>query len=55
LDNEEFYNLISPHFEKNLCLLKDKPEETIDSSLKALCFAAIGRSKSVAMAAKPPS
>jgi release factor glutamine methyltransferase len=54
LNNKELYNLISLDFEKNLSLLKDKPEETIDSSLKALGFAAIGLSKSVAMAAKHP-
>ena len=54
LNNQELYNLISPDFEKNLSLLKDKPEETIDSSLKALGFATIGLSKSVAMAAKHP-
>ncbi len=54
LNNQELYNLIRPDFEKNLSLLKDKPEETIDSSLKALGFAAIGLSNSVAMAVKLP-
>ncbi|MEI6267270.1 MAG: hypothetical protein WCP01_00195 [Methylococcaceae bacterium] len=54
MNNQELYNLIRPDFEKNLSLLKDKPEETIDSSLKALGFAAIGLSNSVAMAVKLP-
>ncbi|MGZ4979846.1 MAG: peptide chain release factor N(5)-glutamine methyltransferase [Methylobacter sp.] len=54
LHNEGLYNLIKPGFESKLHLLEDKPEETTESSLKALGFAACGLHKSVEMAAKHP-
>lgn len=53
-NNEELYNLIRPNFENKLHLLEDKPEENIESSLKALGFAACGLHKSAEMAAKLP-
>ncbi len=54
LNNEKLYNLIRPGFENKLRLLKDKPEENIESSLKALGFAACGLHKSAEMAVKQP-
>jgi release factor glutamine methyltransferase len=54
LNNEEFYELLRPGFENKLHLLKDKPEENVESSLKALGFAACGQPKSAEMAAKLP-
>ncbi len=52
LNNKELYDLVRPRLEKQLHLLEDKPEENIDSSLKALGFAACGIQKSAEMAAK---
>lgn len=52
--NEEPCDLIRTSFENKLCLLKDKPEENIESSLKALGFAACRLHKSAEMAAKLP-
>ncbi|MGZ5607378.1 MAG: peptide chain release factor N(5)-glutamine methyltransferase [Methylobacter sp.] len=54
LYNEGLYNSIKPGFEEKLHLLKDKPEETAEASLKALGFLACGLHKSVEMAAKQP-
>ncbi|MGZ4954075.1 MAG: peptide chain release factor N(5)-glutamine methyltransferase [Methylobacter sp.] len=54
MNNEELYNLIKPGFENKIHLLEDKPEENIESSLKALGFAACGLQKSVEMATKHP-
>ncbi|TRW92068.1 peptide chain release factor N(5)-glutamine methyltransferase [Candidatus Methylobacter oryzae] len=54
LGNENLYNLVRPDLENKLNLLKDKPEENIDSTLKALGFAALGLCKSAETAAKLP-
>ncbi|MGZ5007771.1 MAG: peptide chain release factor N(5)-glutamine methyltransferase [Methylobacter sp.] len=54
LNNAELYNLVRPGFESKIHLLEDKPEENIDSSLKALGFAACELQKSAEMAAKQP-
>ncbi len=54
MNNEELYNLLISGLEHKLHLLEDKPEENIESSLKALWFMASGRPKSSEMAAKLP-
>ena len=50
--NEELYNLIRPDLENRLNLLKDKPEESVESTFKALGFAALGLHKSAEIAKK---
>ncbi len=54
LDNEELYNSMRYGLENKLHLLEDKPEENIESSLKALWFTAFGLPKSAEMATKLP-
>lgn len=54
LDNKELYHLMKSGLENGLCLLEDKPEEDIESSLKALGFAALGLPKSAEAATKLP-
>jgi release factor glutamine methyltransferase len=54
LDNEELFNSIRPCLENKLHLLKDKPEENIESTLKALWFAALGIYKSTEKAVNQP-
>ncbi|MGZ4968617.1 MAG: peptide chain release factor N(5)-glutamine methyltransferase [Methylobacter sp.] len=54
LDNEELYNSMKPSLENRLRLLKDKPEENVESTLKALWFAALGLHKSTETAVKLP-
>lgn len=48
--NEELYNLIRTDLESRLNLLADKPEESVESTFKALGFAALGMNKSAAIA-----
>lgn len=52
MNKEELYNNLKTSLEGKLTLLGDKPEETIDSSLKALWHAASGVPKSVDGAVK---
>lgn len=52
MNKEELYNNLKTSLEGKLTLLGDKPEETIDSSLKALWHAASGIPKSVDEAVK---
>lgn len=52
MNKEELYNNLKTSLEGKLTLLGDKPEETIDSSLKALWHAASGVPKSVDEAVK---
>lgn len=40
---EELYNKIRLQFERNLYILEDKPEETIESTIKALWYKAQGK------------
>jgi release factor glutamine methyltransferase len=54
MNNEDLYNLLRSGLEHKLHLLEDKPEENIESSLKALWFMAFGLQKSAEMAAKLP-
>lgn len=54
LTNDDLYNFMSSNFGNKLRLLEDKPEENIESSLKALGFAAFGAPKSAEMATKFP-
>lgn len=54
LDNEELYKVMISGLENKLHLLEDKPEENIESSLKALWFTAAGLPKSAEMATKLP-
>lgn len=42
MDKQEFFNKISTELENKLHFLADKPEETIESSIKALWFKAAG-------------
>ena len=51
---EELYNKIRFELETNLSFLADKPEETVDSTLKALWNKACGLSKSAEEASKLP-
>lgn len=48
--NQEFYDLLRADLESKLNLLEDKPEESIESTFKALGFAALGLNKSAALA-----
>lgn len=52
MNKEELYNNLKTSLEGKLTLLGDKPEETLDSSLKALWHAASGVPKSVDEAAR---
>ena len=52
MNKEELYNNLKTSLEGKLTLLGDKPEETINSSLKALWHAASGVPKSVEEAVK---
>jgi release factor glutamine methyltransferase len=54
MNKEELYNSLKTRLEGKLSLLSDKPEETINSTLKALWFAASGFPKSVEEADKLP-
>ena len=49
---EELYLKLKHEFEQNLSILKDKPEETVDSTIKALWLKACGISKSAEEASK---
>lgn len=51
---EEFYHIIRLRLESNLTLLDDKPEETIESTIKALWNKAQGHSLSAEKATKLP-
>lgn len=48
--NQEFYDSIRTDLESRLNLLEDKPEESIESTFKALGFAALGLNKSAVLA-----
>lgn len=52
MNKEELYNCLRTTFSGKINLLGDKPEETIESSLKALWYAASGLPKSVEEAVK---
>jgi release factor glutamine methyltransferase len=52
MNKEELYNSLKTILEGKLSLLSDKPEETIDSTLRALWYAASGFPKSVEEADK---
>ncbi len=54
MNTEEFYNKIKSDLELKLHFLKDKPEETIDSTLKACWVAASGIPRSAEEAVKLP-
>jgi len=54
MNKEELYNLMKSGLENKLHLLEDKPEENIESSLKALWFTAAGLPKSAEMATRLP-
>lgn len=54
LNNENLYDSIKFDLKNKLNLLKDKPEENIDSTLKVLVFAALGLHKSTETAANLP-
>ncbi|MBW8331885.1 MAG: peptide chain release factor N(5)-glutamine methyltransferase [Prolixibacteraceae bacterium] len=51
---EELYQKIRQDFERNLSILEDKPEETVDSTIKALWNKAFGISLSATKAAQLP-
>ena len=54
MNEEELYNLMKSGLENKLRLLEDKPEENIESTLKALWFMAVGLPKSAEMATTLP-
>ena len=54
MNKEALFDRLKKDFEKRISFLEDKPEETIDSSLKALWFAACGSPKSAEEVAKLP-
>jgi release factor glutamine methyltransferase len=51
---EELYNKIRLQFERNLSILEDKPEETIESTIKALWYKAQGKAISAEKATNLP-
>jgi release factor glutamine methyltransferase len=54
MNKEELYNLMKSGLGNKLNFLEDKPEENIESSLKALWFMAVGLPKSAEMATRLP-
>jgi release factor glutamine methyltransferase len=54
MNKEELFIKIKDGFENKLHFLEDKPEETLDSTVKALWFAAAGLPKSTVEAIKLP-
>lgn len=54
MKTEEIFNQMKAKLELNIKFLEDKPEETIDSTLKACWFAAFGEPKSATEAIKYP-
>lgn len=52
MNKQELYNYMKARLENKLSFLEDKPEETIDSTLKALWFSAFGLPKSAEEAVK---
>jgi len=54
MNKEELFSKIRNGLENKLSFLEDKPEETIESSIKALWFAAFGHPKSAVEAVKLP-
>lgn len=54
MNKEELYHLMKSGLENKLLFLEDKPEENIESSLKALWFTAVELPKSAEMATRRP-
>jgi release factor glutamine methyltransferase len=54
MNKEELFNKIKNGLENKLHFLEDKPEETIESTIKALWFTALGHPKSAVEAVKLP-
>lgn len=54
MTTDELFGLLKQSLKNKFNFLEDKPEETLDSSLKALWFVASGNPKSVALATELP-